>query len=265
MSLEGYGIFFLFCFALLVLLFAIACAAARARRIRPGGRLTARDPSSLPPEIVPVVQEAIADLMDSGFSIVGYYEMQDMKPGHAFCLARLMSADLIVLAGVGCVWLNDGGDTQILGKYVAFTSRCQDGGIILTTSSSRDRNFVYGTGKRTFAFPAINDPVELYTLHRYILTRGGYQLTNVAAPGTDIDGSAEFLMDQNVDAQVKKGMLYRDKVENTFIPTWKGAIIMTAERAWPVSQLIEASARSNATKILTEFKRKAGNGKLTSG
>jgi len=142
-------------------------------------------------------------------------------------------------------------------KYVEFSTRFENGRSFDTMNSKVLNAFPPSPGHTRTQVPSVQDPVELYRLHCYVMARGGTDGRKIVYGETDALTYLAGVMVESYEKQVKNGILYRDAAGSVYRPTLRGAFWMTWGLLQPMKAFREQAVRSRERQILAELRSQA--------
>ena len=181
---------------------------------------------------------------------------------HLSELAPNISADFTIhpgsrrgdMAGTFVFWKEEAGDKELAAQYVEFSTRFNNGRIIITNNNPQLAAYPEIPEKTVYSFPEIADPQKLYRLHGLLLDREPGRTGKAASPSPDriIEHLNEYFRKEG-DRKVEMGLLYVDAARDAYRPTIKGAYLMTWSLLWPVTSIRRALINRRARVLMHEL------------
>lgn len=152
----------------------------------------------------------------------------------------------------------DQGDANSSTLYVEYLSRFQNEEISLiqTNNTQQVSAFAPIPEELTFRFPQVQDPEELYQLHCKLLERHAPNSRKLLSLEDQFAGDLEAYVRWAITDSFRKqegtGYLVQ-KEADLWMPTVKGAYMMTWSQLWPMNAYIKQSIRRKADRLLAEL------------
>jgi hypothetical protein len=104
--------------------------------------------------------------------------------------------------------------------------------------------------------PQVNDVSQLYELHKYVMDKHGMVGGKVLfEPGKALDYLARFTFIETFENYARRGLMFYDSPSNCYIPTLKGAFLMTWALLPPIKAFRYAILWRRARRIMAEFEQ----------
>lgn len=146
------------------------------------------------------------------------------------------------------------GPAPIQTWYVEFSTRYDAGAVFDTLNTAELNAFPPGRQTVRTQAPSVQDPAELYALHRYVMeTRPADGSPWVFPPGEAIEYLLEYAFGQSYEEQARRGILYYDRRSDSYRPTLYGAYRMTWGLLPPFKQLRVLAMRRRERRLLAEW------------
>lgn len=128
-------------------------------------------------------------------------------------------------------------------SVIEFSTRLETGETIDTTNRDNADPFPQPESKDVFRCPILEDPGDLYQVHRARLD--GRRLTEKTRieEGEEAEAISKSMAEE-VEWAARLG--YFSLSGENYVPTWKGALLMTWRELWPLKQLQQKKFESEA-------------------
>lgn len=130
-------------------------------------------------------------------------------------------------------------ELTLAGQHVEFVSKFGEDASLTTSNSAIMPVFASVPGKQIERFPMVTEERLLYRLHRRLVEPFGEK-----NKGRVTDEDPVTLLRNSIrremEGQVRTGFFQLDPAQNCYVPTWKGAYLMTWKMLPPVKQLRRA-------------------------
>jgi hypothetical protein len=147
--------------------------------------------------------------------------------------------------------------TRLAAAQTDFFSRFRDGTNVSTNNVEQVGAYRRLPWNIVARFPMVEDTVQLYHLHQRLLETYDITSTKFLRVEEDFQGDAgaylAHVMREQLEEQVNTGYFTYSKEDDVFVPTLKGAYLMTWRQLWPFKAIALARIRSRAQRLLREF------------
>lgn len=214
------------------------------------------------PEARGVIEESLEGISTQGFTLRGHFRVSVRSTSAVTAYVTLWEhtrhgdeARLLTMRSHSERPLPDGRtlDSEKLSTTLVFMTRFADGTRVVTTNNRTGGNFRRNPSALGLVYPEIRDPARLYRIHRKAVDELG-SLSQVQAPR--IDDPAAYLAaaaTEEWQRQVDGGEAFVRESDQTYRPTWKGAILMALRMQWPWWHLRRWSVRRRSKQLLRRF------------
>ena len=194
-----------------------------------------------------------------GFREVGHFVNSDMIANVRTILALFEHEEQqdAAIAAVAFAYSSGGKVNSVVQESaVEFDTEFQDGVDVDTKNSMNESAFAYLPHKKTTDFPGLQDLEVLYRAHQYIC---GLHKKAPKKPLPLREQWGDKLLEgmvNELEAQLDTGYLTlttNGDGEEFYVPTWKGAYIMTWINLWPIKQIRLSMRRRKARALLNEY------------
>ncbi len=211
-------------------------------------------PEQIPQPVSDFFQNSMSMLEGEGFELVSYiYWLNEATNTETFIslIGNRREKDYGILVAM----FSDAEEVQISldNYYVEFSTDYAEGVEVNTLNSKIPSVFPQKADLLRLQVPGA-DPKRLYEIHRKLAERCGARKTTKYLPA--LEDPAAFLgelMSREVKDAMKAGYLYLDKEGKNYLPTWKGAFLMTWKLLWPISMILRITNRYKIRKTLGEL------------
>ena len=184
------------------------------------------DSDRLPPAVRSYFDARTGPLQDLGFRIVADLVQTGFIPNLTSLIRLFVHPDN--RDGAICVCMESGrGVGRIHAAYVEYATTFADGRELCTNNSPSPNSFAPVPEKQLHRLPAVEDPRELYEIHREAAARFGGNTGRILPRDEDAIRTLARSMREDTARQVRTGYLYLDRAAQCYRPTWKGACFMT--------------------------------------
>lgn len=145
--------------------------------------------------------------------------------------------------------------------YVEFSTRFADGRTVNTLNSKTLGSFPTREGVTTTRLPSIKDARNLYRIHKALMQEVvGAKAKKVLKLDAEFGGdAAQYLQEaafrESYEAAEEAGYIRLDFGGEHFVPTVKGAFLMTWRELWPWKMIREQQMRTTERKVLERLGR----------
>jgi hypothetical protein len=189
-------------------------------------------PSWMPRPVAAYFHKVRAALEPLGFEVVRGLVLPNQVPRVRAIVLLLANRPARDCAMATAMYAEDvTGTDELKTTYVEFSCRFDDGSIVMTQNSPTLGAFAPRPKTVVGRLPMVQDPARLYRLHAALAAREGRGKTKGFRLDEEFGGdAAAFLsrsMYEELEAQVHTGYYSYSWEDETFRPTWKGAVLMT--------------------------------------
>jgi hypothetical protein len=209
--------------------------------VRSGFRFTAHckpvqvPAEELPTEVAGYILPRIPQLQTLGFECVGCYDCGVLASNTQRFIAYFCNRTTNDFANVSVAT-----SPQKLAGYLEFSTRFGNGVALETNTNSVLPLTPDNPEVRVFRLPEIKEPRKLYQLHKSLIEKyANGQWAQGEPKGQEIQRLVRVLENYG-PRHAKMGYMYLAPDEETYLLTWKGAILMTWRGLWPTSLLRRA-------------------------
>ncbi len=214
------------------------------------------DPADLPPSASRYLQESAHALLKDGFTVSECVALPYPMTGIGASLIMLINRETGDEAMATAIFSTNAATPHIKTSYLEFSTRFEDGHCVNTMNGKLLSSFPPDANDVNSQAPQVQDPNQLYRLHRFVLDRTGpHGKPVVYEKGQAIAYLAQKVLVDSYETQVERGWLMRDASGDAYLPTWKGAYIMTWQQLWPWSLVRRAQMQQKARELLTAFEQ----------
>jgi len=144
-------------------------------------------------------------------------------------------------------------DSTKISTFLVFTRRFVDGTKVATANCPSVSNFRRNRNASSLNYPGIGDPALLYRIHRRAVEELG-SLSQVQSPRINDPGAylAETVKEE-WQRQLDGGEVFVNEADQTYRPTWKGAVLMALRLRWPWRHLRRWSLHRRSQGFLRRF------------
>lgn len=218
------------------------------------------DLAQLPKATARHLMDRTRELIDLGFADPVTLELPEPAPmviGYLILVANREAGDMamaVTLVGAG-------GPLGIKTSYVEFTTELADWTMFDTYNSNQLGAFPASpTTVKTQAW-AVTDTAELYRLHRHVMAAHAAAGKRELYPD-DPDAAADWLswhaFERLYERLEERGWLRRTRDRRTFVPTVKGAYLMTWGLMPPVTWVRKWLTARHAARLVADMRASEG-------
>lgn len=228
-------------------------------KLKAAPRLEVFDPNEKPPpeEIGEYFDYAVCELGPLGFEVVDYVALPDHVPNVSAIfglLANHATNDLaMIVAMYGFREGLQGRQVAMKNKYVEFDTRFSDGSELSTNNTTEESPFAPVSGRRLVQFLDVASPAVLYRLHERAVEEFGGKSKMPVPPHDDLVRVVRDDIVSEMESQIETGYLKKTPDGRHFVPTWKGAILMTWKLAWPVGAFRRALRKKRGRRLMHQW------------
>ena len=192
----------------------------------------------LPHEVSAYVLPLIPRMQNLGFAFLGCFDLgvfEGNAKNFIACFCNRTSNDS---ANVSVIY-----SAQKTAGYFEFSTQFGNG-LALETNTNRDLPLTPDNSSiRVFRFPEIKEPRELYLVHKSLVEKyASGQWAQGEPAGQELQRLVR-LMENHGPRHAKMGYMYLAPGGETYLLTWKGAILMTWRGLWPTALIRRAIHR----------------------
>ena len=204
----------------------------------------------VPQEVWDRIRKAVASLTPCGFETVAHFRHSRNVWAVGYVIL-LKNSNLITVARLITSF-----GTRIAGRPgqggLVFITELADGTELATTNVTTLSGNPPRKDRRVLWMPEIEDPRELYKLHKQLVEKYGK-----APKPFNLNGDIIEYMKQHSEAQMarwdKNGHYKLDSTNNHYRLTWKGATIHAWKHTWPIKPLHRAWRKHQTNKLLRKL------------
>ncbi len=216
------------------------------------------------PEINPIPQAAVEffestarEMEQVGFSIVEDVLVPNQVPNaiSVFALFENSMEQDQAIAAVIWGFTEQGNIKTILlrNDHVEFVTEFDDGSEI-DTNNTEDCAFAPVSHKTVLRFPNVKRPSRLYRVHQRAVEEFATGKKKRRLPATEqLIEELKRGVTKELHDQIATGFLYLDSTQQYYLPTFKGAYLMSWKQMWPMTFVGRAIRRRRATRLLREW------------
>ena len=215
-------------------------------------QLLAVDPAQWPPQIAETLRRHEYDLYNMGFEISDRLAMPNAMPNTSTILTMLVNRTSGEKAMITAIFGTANGITTLGTLYVEFSSRYPDGRCFDTINSPKLSSFACAPTDVKTRVPQVQNSADLLRVHRFMLRKHNAQGQPVTYPP---GGARNYLLRvwrEGFEEQVKFGRFQHRAGNDTFVPSWKGAYLMTWGELWPVTVIRRQQMLRRAAEVWTQ-------------
>jgi len=189
----------------------------------------------LPQEVSARIRLQIPQMQSLGFELLGCYDCgilaSDMRSFIAYFCNRTTNDFANVSMAVS---------PQRTAGYFEFSTRFETGLVLETNTNSILPLTPDNPEVRVFRFPEIQEPRELYQVHKSLIEKYASGKWAQSEPkGQEIQRLVR-VMENYGPRHAKMGYMYLAPDAETYLLTWKGAVLMTWRGLWPTGLIRRA-------------------------
>ena len=143
---------------------------------------------------------------------------------------------------------------QLKSRHVEISARFADDTVFNTGNSAVLGSFGRVPSVHTHHFPAIEDPVRLLNIHRAHKVSLGYVQRAEPPTGETPSEWMQASVLRELTRQLGTGYLRLSADADHYVPTWKGALLMTWKLCWPVKALRRLARHRANARLLARLK-----------
>jgi len=228
--------------------------------------IVAVDPAQWPLQVAQTMSRVEHDLYALDFSIVARYRMTNATGdtgstrynapnvmGNTDTLLTMLvnyqSGDKATITAIWCKAIEG---WRLGALYTEFSTRFEDGHCFDTTNSKTLPVFARSPLDVKTKVPQIQEAAELFALHRFVMSQHGMSERKVVYDMKDAELYYRRTWRESFEEQSKFGRYARDG--ERFVPTFKGAYLMTWGLLPPMSWVRRGQMNGRAQKIVSEWK-----------
>ncbi len=184
------------------------------------------DSDHLPPPVRSYFDAQTGPLQGLGFRIVADLVQTGFIPNLVSLIRLFVHPDN--RDGAICVCMESGrGVRRLQAAYVEYATTFADGRELCTNNSPSPNAFAPVPEKQLHRLPAVEDPRELYEIHREAAAQFGGNTGRILLDGEEAIRTLNRSIQEDTARQIRTGYLYLDRASQCYRPTWKGAFLMT--------------------------------------
>jgi len=222
-------------------------AAMTAGAVNASPSLVAVDPAQWPSQVAQTMSRVEHDLYALDFTIVARYRMPKATGTTENLLTMLVNYQSGDMAMIAAIWGQANGIWSLRTLYTEYSTLFEDGHCFDTLNSKTLPCFAYTPLDVKTRVPQIQEAAELFALHRFVMSRHGMSGRKVVYDLKDAELYLRRIWREGFEEQSKFGRYARDG--KRFVPTFKGAYLMTWALLPPMSWVRRSQMNARAQKI----------------
>ena len=254
---QEYEIWFLLVGGLAMYFLATPCVIKLTMRLRRNFSLDEIDPDRNPPpsEVEIFFDRTGKQLEPSGFHLIHQFLIPDLIANGILVFAIFENRERgdAAIAVVGFVFQDSSQKkVNLQQRYIQISTDFADGTEIVTNNNRQESPLQPMAHRRLIQIQKADDAGLLHMAHEQFVERFGKP---PKAPLPEPDQWAEEIrrgLTLELTEQLDTGYLKMDASQEFFVPTWKGAYLMTWKLLWPISQMRRTSRRKKARDLLSQ-------------
>lgn len=195
-------------------------------------------------------------LQPLGFEPVQKLSLPEQTPNVQAIVLMFANRKDKVAAIASAVYVKNEDDAKLKTAYVEFSTRFKDGSALLTNNTKELGAFAPRPDVSISRLPSVKEPDRLYRLHQSLEKQEQNGSPKVLRLDTEFKGNAAAYLARSIveelEAQIDTGYLYQTEDEEAFLPTWKGAFLMTWSQLPPFKNVGQMRRNSREQTILRE-------------
>jgi len=189
----------------------------------------------LPRDVQAYIQSRIPQMQCLGFEFLGRYDCGVLTSNTQTFIAHFCNRQTNDFANVSVA-----ASPQRTAGYFEFSTRFGNGLVLETNTNSVLPLTPDNPEVRVFRFPGIKEPRELYQAHKSLIEKyANGQWAQGEPKGQEIQRLVRVLENYG-PRHAKMGYMYLAPSGETYLLTWKGAILMTWRGLWPTALIRRA-------------------------
>jgi len=189
----------------------------------------------LPQEVSAYIQSRIPQMQNLGFEFLGCYDCAVLASNTQSFIAHFCNRTTNDFANVSVAT-----SPQRTTGYFEFSTRFGNGMAVETNTNSVLPLTPDNPEVHVFRFPEIQEPCELYQVHMNLCEKYAHgQWAQGEPKGQEIQRLVRVLENYG-PRHAKMGYMYLAPSGETYLLTWKGAILMTWRGLWPTALIRRA-------------------------
>lgn len=207
---------------------------------------------SIPQSALVYFSETYHQLAPAGFTVAAYLTQSNYIRGMVMhiMLVENSSGQDTGIAVVSTMKAGKAPEQKV--SWTEFSSGFSDGSSLTINNSVKLGVFSIPPEKTIMQFPELRDASRLYMAFCRLIERQG-KWGRISLIGKEPVSLMKSFMIKEMDSQVAAGYLQLTAKRDAYIPTWKGAILMTWKLTWPISLIRKMIQKSENKKILREL------------
>ena len=215
------------------------------------------DLATLPPQAAQYLWACQQALEAEGFQTVAHLSLPNQTPNVFPLLTLFMNRATGVKAMTVAMYAITEAGPKLSAHYVEFITRYADGRVLGTNNNGTLGAFRQGPLQDTIRLPQIQDPHRLLAIHcRRVERLNSAEMEPLPPPGTELAYQQEKMV-EDYEEQVQFGRLSLDPKTGRYVPTWRGAYLMTWGLLWPVKPIRTMLDRRRSNAALQSLDRSA--------
>jgi len=184
----------------------------------------------LPRDVQAYIQSRIPQMQSLGFEFLGRYDCGVLTSNTQTFIAHFCNRQTNDFANVSVA-----ASPQRTAGYFEFSTRFGNGLVLETNTNSVLPLTPDNPEVRVFRFPGIKEPRELYQAHKSLIEKyANGQWAQGEPRGQEIQRLVRVLENYG-PRHAKMGYMHLAPGGETYLLTWKGAILMTWRGLWPTA------------------------------
>ena len=184
----------------------------------------------LPEQIGAEFNTRISDFHHLGFELIGCFDCGSLTKDTRSYVAYFCNHTSNEFANVSAMMTPNGP-----ASYFEFSSRFSNGCSIETNTNEILPLMPVNPGIRVFRIPSVNAPRTLLKIHRQLAEKYAPGLCALGEPREAEIQRYVRMIDSFAPRQAQAGYLRLDENDDSFQPTWRGALRMAWLGLWPVT------------------------------
>jgi hypothetical protein len=227
-------------------------------RVRPPDvvQFDAADPD-LPPEVARHFRKVTKALQPVGFDVVSGLAMPNEVPKVKSWSLLLVNRgdDTIAMASVYYIEPAQGG--RLHSAHVTLKTHFAGGALVRTDNANEFSDPGPVADRITTQFPMVQNPARLYELHKALVETHGRDLEKMLPLDDEFNGDAVAYQTRayakEIDESVSIGRSYFARREGVYLPTWKGAMVLSWQHTWFQRAVRRYRRERKARRLLAEL------------
>jgi len=207
---------------------------------------------TLKPSLAKFLMTRTHALFEIGFAEATLVKIPDPAPHVRTYLVMLVNRAAGDKAMVTAIVGEAGSGLRTL--YVEFSTRFENGDVFDTHNADELNAFPPALLTVRTQVPTVDDPAELYELHRFVLKKHDVRSSKTLyEPGRALDYLARFALVKSYEEQVNRGWLWYDEADDAYRMTILGSYMICWGLLQPFKAFRRLALQSRERRILAEF------------